>query len=263
MSYVHRIGVDETSSGKWHRYVTVFIDLDRGRKSVIFAVPGKDKETISAFKTFLIQQNGCPDNIAVAVCDMSKAFISGITEQFPQSEIVVDWFHVVKLFNSAVDEVRRNESKVSKMPSGVRWAVLKAANGALTEHQQELLSQLEKYAVETSKAWRIKEMLRWVNEATTSQGAKWRLTSFLNFAATLIDGNPALKPVKKAINTVIHHQDRIISRWGNDYSNALLEGLNGLFQAARARARGYRNVQTFITMIYLIGAPIGDFLKST
>ena len=57
LSYVHRIGVDETSSGKWHRYVTVFIDLDRGRKSVIFAVPGKDKETISTFKTFLIQQN--------------------------------------------------------------------------------------------------------------------------------------------------------------------------------------------------------------
>jgi hypothetical protein len=39
-----------------------------------------------------------------------------------------------------------------------------------------------------------------------------------------------------------------------------LEGFNGLFQAAWARARGYRNVTTFITMIYLIGAPIGDIL---
>jgi len=42
-----------------------------------------------------------------------------------------------------------------------------------------------------------------------------------------------------------------------------LEGLNGLFQAARARARGYRNVQTFIAMIYLIAAPIDHLLKST
>ena len=263
LSYVQGIGADETSSGKRHQYVTVFIDLDRGRKSVIFAVPGKDKGTITAFRSFLKQKGGCPGNIAVAVCDMSKAFISGIEEQFPNAEIVVDWFHVVKLFNSAVDEVRRKEGRKSSMPRGTRWAVLKGADGALTEHQQELLAQLEEYAQDTARAWRIKEMLRWINEASTSQGAKWRLTNFLNFASELVNGNPNLKPVKKALETVKRHKDRIIARWGNDYTNALLEGLNGLFQAARARARGYRNVQTFITMIYLIAAPIDHLLKST
>ena len=69
----------------------------------------------------------------------------------------MDWFHVVvKLFNSAVDEVRHKESKKSSMPSGVRWAVLKNANGSLTDHQQKLLNELERYAEETAKAWRIK-----------------------------------------------------------------------------------------------------------
>jgi len=47
------------------------------------------------------------------------------------------------------------------------------------------------------------------------------------------------------------------------YSNARLEGLNSLFQAAKARARGYRNTDTFVTMIYLIGAPIKNLLVST
>jgi hypothetical protein len=42
-----------------------------------------------------------------------------------------------------------------------------------------------------------------------------------------------------------------------------LEGLNGLFQAARARARGYRSITTFTTIIYLIAAPLGDLFKST
>jgi hypothetical protein len=42
-----------------------------------------------------------------------------------------------------------------------------------------------------------------------------------------------------------------------------LEGLNGIFQAARARARGYRNMETFMTMIYMIGSPGGNILKST
>jgi len=263
LSYVRGIAVDETSSGKRHQYVTVFIDLDRGKKSVIFAVPGKGKECISAFREYLKEKGGCPENIAVAVCDMSKAFMSGIETEFPNAEIVVDWFHVVKLFNSAVDEVRRKERQKGSMPSGVRWAVLKNADGELTEHQQELLKELEHFAEDTAEAWRIKEMLRWVDKAPTSQGAKWRLTNFLKYADGLIENNPALKPVKKAVDSVKRHKERIIARWGNDYSNALLEGLNGLFQAARARARGYRNVHTFITMIYLIAAPIGHIIKST
>jgi len=39
--------------------------------------------------------------------------------------------------------------------------------------------------------------------------------------------------------------------------------LNGIFQAARARARGYRNTATYITIIYLLAAPLPDILKST
>ncbi|MBK42228.1 MAG: ISL3 family transposase, partial [Haliea sp.] len=34
-------------------------------------------------------------------------------------------------------------------------------------------------------------------------------------------------------------------------------------QAARARARGYRNTETFMTMIYLIASPAASILKST
>jgi hypothetical protein len=46
------------------------------------------------------------------------------------------------------------------------------------------------------------------------------------------------------------------------HSHARLEGLNGVFQAARARARGYRNTATYITIIYLLAAPLRDLLKS-
>lgn len=263
LSYVQSLGVDETSSGKGHQYVSIFVDMDRGKRSVLFAVPGKGKECVEAFKEFLKNHNGCPENIAMVVCDMSKAFISGAEEHFENAVVVVDWFHVVKLFNKAVDDVRRKESRKSNMPKGTRWAVLKASDGKLTANQQELLSQLHDYAQNTATAWRIKEMLRWINTAETSQGVSWRLTHFLNYASELVKDSPILKPVKKAIATVKRHKERIIARWGNDYSNAKLEGLNGLFQAARARARGYRNVQTFITMIYLIAAPIHHILEST
>jgi transposase len=42
-----------------------------------------------------------------------------------------------------------------------------------------------------------------------------------------------------------------------------MEALNGIFKAARARAGGYRNVATFITIIYLIAAPLGNLINST
>ena len=74
---------------------------------------------------------------------------------------------------------------------------------------------------------------------------------------------PLLDPVRKAIATVETHSKRILQRWSSSHSNARLEGLNGLFQAARARARGYRNITTFATIIYLLAAPLGDLFKST
>jgi transposase len=55
--------------------------------------------------------------------------------------------------------------------------------------------------------------------------------------------------MRKALNSVDNHLGRILQRWTSSHSNARLEGLNGLFQAAGARARGYRNTTTFATML--------------
>jgi len=149
------------------------------------------------------------------------------------------------------------------MPQGTRWAILKKAESDLTESQKAILSELEGFAQYTCKAWSIKEKLRWINQAGWYQGAKWCITNFLNHAYSILDDNPVLQPLYKALETLKRQKDRILNRWGNDHTNARLEALNGIFQAARRRARGYRNVQTFITMIYLLAAPIEEILKST
>ncbi len=75
--------------------------------------------------------------------------------------------------------------------------------------------------------------------------------------------DPLFEAARKALEKVKKHQKRILERWTSTHSNARMEAMNGLFQAARARARGYRNTETFITMIYLIAAPLGDIIKST
>jgi len=196
------------------------------------------------------------------VCDMSGAFIAAIGENFETATVTVDWFHVVQLFTKAVDEVRRAEVKRSKLPKALRWAVLKRADGRLTEAQVTALAELEASDLFTAVAWRIKEKLRWVRQAQSIQAARWRITNFLRHASELLDPDPILDPVRRALATVEAHSTRILQRWTSSHSNARLEGLNGLFQAARARARGYRNVTTFATIIYLIAAPLGNLFES-
>jgi transposase len=257
------LGLDDTASKRGQNYVSVFIDLDLDDKPVVFVTPGRGKESVAQFRRFLDQHGGDPGRIVEVVCDMSGAYIAAIGETFENANITVDWFHVVQLFTKAVDQVRRAEAKLSTLPKALRWAILKRADGKLTEAQAAALAELEASDLFTAIAWRIKEKLRWVRQATSPQAARWRLTHFLQHAADLLDPDPILDPVRQAIATVEAHAARILERWTSTHSNARLEGLNGLFQAARARARGYRNVSTFATMIYLIAAPLGDLAKST
>jgi transposase len=250
------VGLDETSSKRRHNYIAVFIDLDREEKPVIFATPGKGKECLKAFCEFIEAHGGHPDKVEQVVCDMSPAFISAVGKELPSARVTVDWFHVVQLFTSAVDEVRRLEGKDSRMPSGTRWAVLKAQESARNTMQEDALQELLERGFATAQAFRVKELLRWVRRAETEQAAKWRATSFVRHAREYLEGSELLGPVKRALATFERHLPRILHRWNSRHSNARLEGLNGLFQAARARARGYRNVANFITMVYLIAAPI-------
>lgn len=118
LSGVCWVGLDETASKRGHRYVTIFIDMDRESRPVIFAFPGKGKECLKEFAKFLKQQGGNVDNVVEVVCDMSPAFIAAATDQFPNAAITVDWFHVVKLFADAMDSVRRAEAKTETLPKG-------------------------------------------------------------------------------------------------------------------------------------------------
>jgi transposase len=253
---------DETASKKGQNYVTVFIDADRKKEPVVFATPGKGKTTVKEFKAFLEAHSGDPSRIQEAVCDMSPAFLAAVDEEFPDAAVTVDWFHVVQLFTKAVDDVRKAERRQTQLPAATRWAVLKAADGRLTDKQLAALVELEAGDFLTAKAWRIKEKLRWVRQADTPHAARWRLSHFLRHAREQIADGPLFESVRKALETVEKHRRRILRRWTSTHSNARLEAMNGLFQAARARARGYRNEATFIIVIYLIAAPLGSLFNS-
>jgi transposase len=264
LSAVSAVGMDETASKRGQNYVTVFIDMRRSRSPVLFVTPGHGKATLKAFAAFLRTHRGNPENILEVVCDMSGAFLSAVPRHLPNAQITVDWFHIVQSFTRALDEVRKAEGRIKPLPKHLRWAVLKRGEvDHLTTNQLKAMAELLEQGLDTATAWRVKERLRWVRQASTPQAARWRISRFINYASGLVGESRLLEPVRKALQTLRTHAERVVRRWTSTYTNARLEGLNGLFQAARARARGYRNTQTFMTMIYMIGSPAGHVLKST
>jgi transposase len=129
------------------------------------------------FRAFLAEHGGSPGRIAGVVCDLSGAFIAAVGESFENAALTVEWFHVVQLFTKAVDEVRRAEARQHKLPMALRWAVLKRADGRLTEAQVAALAELEASDLFTTIAWRIKEKLRGVEHPTAQHGELHRLSS--------------------------------------------------------------------------------------
>ena len=169
---VRSLGLDETASRRRHNYVTVFIDMDRRDKPVIFVTPGKGKACVAEFRAFMLAHSGEPTVVGEVVCDMSPAFLAAAAENFPNAALTVDWFHVVQLFTTAVDQVRKAEARQRNFPKAARWAVLKAGDRTLTDDQRHALAELETGGFATAAAYRAKEMLRWIRHAPTPQAAR-------------------------------------------------------------------------------------------
>lgn len=262
VSGLKAVGLDETASKRRHNYVTVFADMEKSSKPVLFATPGRSGETVTRFKNFIENKDCDANKVTEIVCDMSPAFLSGIRENFPKADVTVDWFHIVQKFVAAVDETRKAEHQQNRLPKGTRFAVLKGKK-KLTKVQALALSQLLADGRDTARAWAIKEALGWIRKARSLEEAEERIETFLENASEVIQECTFTQSVTAALKTLEQHKKRVIQRWKSTYTNARMEGLNSLFQAARARARGYRNSETFIAMIYMIGSPVGDILKST
>jgi transposase len=254
-SGVCRVGIDETSARKGQDYITLFFDLDQRR--LLFGTEGKDHETVKAFTEDLKAHNGTPESVTAACIDMSKAFIKGIREALPNAEITFDPFHLIQLMNDALGKVRAEEARLfPELLHGSRYAFLKNPEN-LTEKQDETLTKLSHYRLKTGKAYLIKLALQDVYFAPTRESAETQLKIWYNWAI-----RSQIEQVKKVARTVKDHWNGILAWFDSKLSNGFLEAVNGLIQAAKRRARGYRSTKNLINMAYLIAGKL-DFRLPT
>lgn len=248
-SKVTKIGLDETSR-KGHEYITVFIDLDTSR--VLYIADGKKATTIEEFKEFFKEHNGIPENVTDITCDMSMGFTTGIKKAFKNSKITYDKFHVMKVINEAVDKVRKSEVSEQPILKQSRYVWLKNKSN-LKEEQKQKLHKMSKMNLKTGKAYRLKlafqdiysmNYSKEIAEGEFKEWIQWAVRSKL----------PEFKSVAKTIGSKLIG---ILNYFESKLTNAVLEGTNSMIQSIKSRARGYKKIENFKAMIYLMNSEHG------
>jgi len=248
MSEVTRIGIDETAAKRGQDYITLVMDMDLRR--LLFAVEGKDAKTLKAFQEDLKAHNGNPEQIEEASLDMSKAFIKGLRDYFPNAYLTFDRFHVMKLVNEAVDDVRRKESKERPELKQSRYCWLKNRSN-LNAKQEATLHELMTANLLTAEAYRMKITLQDFYEQPNPKAARQFLFEWCEMAQ-----ESALEPMQKVAKTLLSHAEGILRWFTSGLANGLLEGINSLLQAAKSKARGYRTSRNLIAIAYLIAGKL-------
>jgi transposase len=245
-SVVRRIGIDETSVKKGHDYVTFFFDLDN--RKLLFGTEGKDNETVKDFIADLKSHGGDPEQITDAVIDMSKAFIKGIKEQLPNTVTTFDKFHLVKLMNEAMGKIRAEEAKqFPEFLKRSRYLFLKNPENLSAEEQERLDTIVTNRCRKSVEAYTHKLILQNVYFAESRQEAEILLKQWHKKASKSTIGL-----IQRMAKTVKDHWDGILGYFDSELTTGFLEGINSLIQAAKARARGYRNPRNMISIAYLI-----------
>jgi transposase len=244
LTNITKIGVDETSQKKGHKYVTVAVDLDQRR--VIHVTEGKGKSTIKEVQNYLFNKGVNAEEIKHASMDMSPSFISGVKEYFPNAEIHFDRFHVVKLLNEAMNKVRQLERKEHTELKGYKYLFLKNKN-KLSNDKLDKLGELTKLFPTLGDAYRLKELFNdlW------DQKNKEEAVIFLEDWFEQVE-NAGIESFKQFSRTIKAHLSGVINFCETRINNGILEGLNSKIQLAKRRARGYRLTKNFVNMIYFL-----------
>jgi transposase len=248
-SGVRKVGMDETSARKGQDYVSIFADMELAR--VLFATEGRSADTLARFAADLAEHGGDPKKITDTSSDMSTAFISGIREHLPNATMTFDRYHLAAKLSEAVNAVRRTEVRTRPELKCTRWLWLKNWTNLSTKQQGELHQLMRPSAkLATARALRWREDFQAFYDQDPSYAPEY-LRRWCYGAK-----RSRLQPIKDFVALVERHWDGIIAWHASRLNNGLLEGINSLVQAAKARARGYRNKNKMITIIYLTAAKL-------
>jgi transposase len=244
-----RIGIDEISYKKGHRYLIVVVDHDSG--ALVWARPGRDKKTLGAFFDDLGEQR-C-EAIRLVSADGAEWIADVVASRCKNATRCMDPFHVVQWATDALDEVRRdvwNAARKGGMKAlandlkGARFALWKNPEH-LTENQKVKLAWVAKANDPLYRAYLLKEQLRLVFKLRGAGGIAL-LREWLAWASR--SRIPAFVELAKSIRS---HRGAIEAALTHGLTNARVESVNTKIRLLQRVAFGYRDPEALIAMAML------------
>ena len=244
---VRHIGVDEVSFQKRHEYITVVCDHDRNR--ILYLADDRKTTSLDGFyKSLNDKQKVAIDSVSM---DMWPAFIKATRTHIPDADnkISFDHFHISKMFNEAIDKVRRSEHKAlcsdgDNSMAGSRYNWLMRL-GNVSRKRWPDFKALRAIAIKTARAWAIKEhassLWNYVSRTWAEKGWK-KLLGWMS--------RSRLPAMVKLAKTIRKHLWGIINAIVLDANNGKSESMNSTIQKVKARSHGFRNRERFRNAIY-------------
>jgi len=240
------IAIDEICVGHGPRYLTIVLDLQTG--AVVFVGQGKGKE---ALEPFWKRMGWRKRSIQAVAIDMSVAYLAAVWEHLPQAAVVFDRFHVVKLFNQKLSDLRRQvqdgaTAMGQKVLKGTRWLLLKnPQNLDAAKNEPQRLEEALRINQPLATAYYLKEDLRQFWEQPDKRAARHFLTDWIARAE-----RSKITILKNFARTLRMYRFGLLAWYDHPISTGPLEGTNNKIKTLQRRAYGYRDQQYFILRIY-------------
>jgi transposase len=247
---IERVGMDEKSFLKGHRYITALNDLDRG--CVLEVVEGRTEADALALWEKLPEASRA--TVKAVAMDMWQAFENAARQMAPGAQIVHDKFHIAKHLNEGVNRVRIEEHRKllregDDRLKGTRWNWLRAEDN-LTDAQYESFRHIKDAALKTSKAWLIKEAFRffWIVPKTVEEAEEYFREWYRHTIYSKIE------PMKKVARMLKERLGNVVTWWNHPITNAVSEGLNSKIQTIKSAARGFHSFASYrIRILFFCG----------
>ena len=254
LSEVRSLAIDETSKARGHDYVT--LAADSARRAVIAVTGERDAKAIERLAAELKAHGADPGAITSVSIDMSPAFIKGAAHYLPNAQVTFDKFHVIAHASHALDLTRRAEQKTDPALKGMRWTLLKDSRHLTAAAREDLDALIAEVTTRrTARAWMYREQLREILNRKQVNIVRTLLKQWCTNVA-----RSKVEPMKEVARLIRRHLEGICAWAQTRATNGFLEALNGLFQAAKRKARGYGRFSTIRTVIFLIAGKL-DFSK--
>jgi transposase len=249
LKHLRRIAIDEIAVAKGHRYLTIVMDLESG--AVVFVGDGKGADALAPFWKRLRPSKAAIEAVAM---DMSAAYRGAVSAHLPKATIVFDHFHVIKLYNDRLSQLRRDlhreatEKMHKDVLKGTRWLLLKNPEN-LDEEKDERSRLEEALALNKSLAvaYYMKEDLRRFWE----QPGKRFATAFLNDWIGRAQAS-GIRMLKQMAKTLAAHRSGLLAYYDAMITSGPMEGTNNKIKTMKRQAYGFRDHEFFKLKILAI-----------